>query len=333
MQITQFPVESEMAGVSETAHNKLKDRVQALETAGSPSSSWIQKHQVLTWLISLTLIILSIVLSIYSGAIPHIEKDNNLQIANQMNENLKQPLQQIGQMGQDIAGIKATLNAWSPLITPQIFKKAISLPQSQFEKALPDLKAIAQVATESRAVVSSEDLSAVGQRILDVAKGSSSQSNLAWETATSLLQYRSALNGLVPPINLASAIPLSATVVTTVYKTYTRPGLEKVTLSFIGLAPKENAAALDYIGQDSNANLTIGNQFLVAQGGSLQLDKMHLKNVVLSKVHVIYEGGPVVLENVYFIDCFFEINRDAKSQALSASLIQPPPTNFSLPAS
>jgi hypothetical protein len=278
--------------------------------------------------------ILSIFVAIYSGAIPHIEKDSNLQITNQVNDSLRQPLQKIGQMGEDIAGIKATLNAWAPLMTAQALRKSIGLPQSQFQKALPELKAVLQTATESKAPVSRDDLSAVGRRTLDLVKSGTGESNLAWETMTTLLQYRSALNILPPPIKLENATPAPAgSVLHTQYHTPDKQGQPEPSMSVFGVVPRDQAAILDTIGVDLNAQQNLGNEFVILRGGTVQLDGFQMRSVVLVNAHVIYEGGPVILQNVYFLNCTFEIKRNENSETLSARLMEPAPTDYNLPKS
>jgi hypothetical protein len=96
------------------------------------------------------------------------------------------------------------------------------------------------------------------------------------------------------------------------------------------LVPKAGAAILDRIGEDLNADRTNGNAFLLMTGGNIRLDTLHLKNIVLKDVHVFYSGGPVILENVYFVNSTFDIDNNPNSQLLTAKLIEPSPTNYSL---
>ena len=96
---------------SDTQFEKLKDRVRDLEQKPSqvaqPNGSWVQRHQLLTWLISLTVFLTAF----YAGVIPQIEKDDALEIKVQVNEGLKAPLQNLSNMANDITWVKATLNA------------------------------------------------------------------------------------------------------------------------------------------------------------------------------------------------------------------------------
>jgi hypothetical protein len=242
------------------------------------------------------------------------------------------PLQNIGQMSEDIATIKGTLNAWAPLITSQVFKKNIALPQKDFEKALPELKAVAQLATKTKASVSDSDLSAVGRRALNLVKSGSAQSDFAWETMTTLLEYRSALNSLPSSIDVENAT-LATGILLTFYAMNTKVGRPEPVMSVIGNAPRDQAAVLDKIGENLNAQREIGDTFVILRGGTIQLDGTQMKNVVLIGTQVVYDGGPIILQNAYFLNCTFEINQTVKSQELVAHLIEPSPANYSVPVS
>ena len=61
----------------------------------------------------------------------------------------------------------------------------------------------------------------------------------------------------------------------------------------------------------------------------MRLDNMQLKNVVVQNTDVIYEGGPIILENVHFLNCNFEIKRAPNSEELTAYLLEPGPITFS----
>ena len=86
---------------------------------------------------------------------------------------------------------------------------------------------------------------------------------------------------------------------------------------------------LEPIGRNFNRNASVGPALIILQGGAaFILDGMHLKNVVLQNVTVVYQGGPVILENIYFVGCTFAINQSAASRELSATLLKPSPVSF-----
>jgi hypothetical protein len=57
-------------------------------------------------------------------------------------------------------------------------------------------------------------------------------------------------------------------------------------------------------------------------GSNIVLDKMHLRNVVLKHMHVVYGGDVTVLENVTFIDCTFDFVRTERAIELGDLIIK-----------
>jgi hypothetical protein len=83
-------------------------------------------------------------------------------------------------------------------------------------------------------------------------------------------------------------------------------------------------------GLDSNESIHEGPAFLVMSGAPLQLDGEVIKRVVFIDVEVIYDGGPLQMENVYFVNCTFKIKPTPRSKNLAiAMLSQNAATTFS----
>jgi hypothetical protein len=57
-------------------------------------------------------------------------------------------------------------------------------------------------------------------------------------------------------------------------------------------------------------------------GSNIVLDRLHLRNVILRHMHVIYGGGIAKLENVSFVDCTFEFVPTEKTIQLSDLILQ-----------
>jgi hypothetical protein len=53
-----------------------------------------------------------------------------------------------------------------------------------------------------------------------------------------------------------------------------------------------------------------------------------MKNVVIRNAVIKYGGGPLALENVYFVGCTFEIQQSRRSSELAAKLLVMPNTTF-----
>jgi hypothetical protein len=176
---------------SDTQFENLKKRVKDLEQKPgqtAPNSSWIQRHQVLTWLISLTVTIVALSITFYAGVMPHIEKDDAQQITNQVTEGLKQPLQKIGQMSDEIAEINGTLKAWAPFMAPEVLKRSASANQDEFNKSLPDLKKAIQAAAQTNTTVSNGILQQISEKL----QRTSESSPEYWPTVLQFIQFASA---------------------------------------------------------------------------------------------------------------------------------------------
>ncbi len=231
-------------------------------------------------------------------------------------------------MGEEIASINGTLKAWSPLMVPQILKRSATLSDKELLGSLTQLKNVAELATAEKVPSPSKDVTSIGKRLLQFTSDNPGTGTLAWDTTTSLLQYRSALNGLTPPVALTSAKPLPN--YQTLYSWGLAPGYEHPKVGSSGLTvPANQAAAAGLIGEDLNKGRANGPAFLVVSGGGVTLDKMHLRNVIFLNVHIIYSGGPVQLENVSFLNCTFQVAPVTNGRQFAQAVLAGPSTVFS----
>jgi hypothetical protein len=122
--------------------------------------------------------------------------------------------------------------------------------------------------------------------------GSSQQTT--WATAMDFLAYRSFLNADLSH-NAASSVLINQVARITVYKLPTTAGTLRHSVID---APINQAAVYELLGQGLNRGHSVGDAFLVVDGGTAQLDGYDLRHVTLRNMHIIYEGGPVHLEDV-----------------------------------
>jgi hypothetical protein len=317
---------------SETQFENLKKRVKNLEDKKSDQgtsqpASWIQRNQLLTWLISLTLPTIAIIIAVYAGVIPHIEKHVDDQVAIKVNDGLKQPLEKLGKMSDDIAEIKGTLNAWAPLMTPQFFKRTASLSDKQFSESLPQLKVAARIAIQSKTTVPDDDIKEIGKRAITLAAANSVSSAPAWDTLQTLLQYRSFLNSVQVP--LGPQVPVTGNVGTYYAISKENTPQQPLNMSTAGVSEYANTAQLRNISApDLNKEGSLGPSLLILQTPTLILDNLYAKKVVFENTHIIYRGGPVILEGVYFLNCTFEFQRQTKSENFAKAILSGSVTNF-----
>jgi len=180
---------------SDKQFDELKKRVTGLEGI-SPSISWNQRNPLLTWLISITVPIIAVGIAFYAGVIPHIEKHIDDRVKIEVTDGLKQPLQDISKMSNDIAEIKGTIKAWAPLIVPGVLKRNSSVNQDEFNKSLPALREAVEVATQTKAIVPNETLQQIAQKLRQASESSPDY----WPTVLQFIQFASAgLSPDVPP--------------------------------------------------------------------------------------------------------------------------------------
>jgi len=60
----------------------------------------------------------------------------------------------------------------------------------------------------------------------------------------------------------------------------------------------------------------------------IALDNMLLRNAIIRNARFSYQGGPLILTNVYFVDCFFDVERVEQGQKFAKTLLASVATNF-----
>ncbi len=68
-----------------------------------------------------------------------------------------------------------------------------------------------------------------------------------------------------------------------------------------------------------------GPRYVIVDGpsdGFNDLDEMRFKNIIFTNTAISYKGGPLVLDNVYFVNCTFTIARDSGGQRFAKSILQ-----------
>jgi len=57
-------------------------------------------------------------------------------------------------------------------------------------------------------------------------------------------------------------------------------------------------------------------------------DGIHFSNIVFENLHITYNGGPLILENVTFVNCSFSFQIDTASRSLAIALLTAPRITF-----
>jgi hypothetical protein len=186
---------------------------------------------------------------------------------------------------------------------------------------LPELKQLVKSAKTANITVKPETLEQVGTKLIAVGSPD------AWDTAIDFLNYKSFIN---TTLTLKFNNVAGTGTLTTVHVEHPPAGMSPTKLSVLGDVPSNQAAQFLTIGQpDPNGSLRLGNAWIITDGGGLVIDNMRLKQVVFRNVHIVYSGGPQEMQDVYFLNCTFDVKQQPNGQALVAAALKPSPaTSF-----
>jgi len=145
----------------------------------------------------------------------------------------------------------------------------------------------------------------------------------AWPATTVLLGYTSMLNQYwVPADSQQIGTPNFAS-------WYSRPAGWEGSLTAVGQGMPPNVADLRQIGlQDANTGQRTGPSYLVMAGGTVHLDGMIMKRVVVRNATVVYDGGKVSMQKVYFVNCKFQIKHEKPGLLLATEIFSDPSVSF-----
>jgi hypothetical protein len=154
----------------------------------------------------------------------------------------------------------------------------------------------------------------------------------AWATANDFLDYRSFLNaGLAPAIfNTRQANFGNFRVQFTASKL---PGSTEGELGVLysaseELVPRTQSALFIEIGNEGEV-VRAPRQFVIeGKGFNIVLDGHHIRNAIVRDATITYRGGRLILENVYFVNCTFELKNTPNGEQFADSFLKNVPTSF-----
>lgn len=95
----------------------------------------------------------------------------------------------------------------------------------------------------------------------------------------------------------------------------------------LGTAYPPNLPETHKIGaSDLNSHLPIGPAFFLEQNAQIQLDNAFLKNVIIKDSLIVYDGGPLILENVFFVNCTFVLRHQWHASAFAKAVFAANPS-------
>ncbi len=145
----------------------------------------------------------------------------------------------------------------------------------------------------------------------------------AWDASLSFLDYRSFLNQGSFPVARKSFSPIPEGQLAS-YMAFHGTGQLTFEADYSNqLVPISQAFIYQRV--DLPVTRNVGHPYLLihnAQGsGELDLDDFWLRNVIFEGVRIHYTGGPLILENVYFVNCTFDVTNNSVGQNFVAAAL------------
>ncbi len=211
-------------------------------------------------------------------------------------------------------------------------KQVASNPSDQTNIA--EAKTVLAKAISERVKIEKTVIQEAGAKFLEA----SQKSPAAWGAALAFLNYKSFLNTAVAPnpgnrklIDLEHGRSEDFYVEFDARKI---PGTQTAKFRYGGFgkvlpAGSPEGALFVRIGNEDRGNATTQHFYLGAIGFELKLDGYHIRNAIINGARIVYNGGPLILENVYFVNCTFEMPPTPQSQELANAILDHVPVSFS----
>lgn len=257
---------------------------------------------------------------------PHLENDQKNEITLEVGNQLKEPLAKMGETNTRLAAIEGSLGSLKPFIHDVIshqFESASKLPTGALIERIPALKDLLLVAKDQNVRVNPKIVAHTGAKFID----SSSQNAAAWGAALDLLNYRSFLNAdFRSPSNTVE--PLNEGSWSFMFPLVDKSGVGKKTFRVevvLPTVPAAKAAQVENIGVPLNASRSEGPPKMIFSANSppqtLKLDGLYLKNIEIVGFIVTYSGGPLVTDNVLFVNCTFVMPSQQNSRDFASAIL------------
>lgn len=180
----------------------------------------------------------------------------------------------------------------------------------------------------------------IGAKFLEAAENRPAN----WTPALAFLSYCSFLNAFAAPAT-PNATPVPYDVEFPFMVLSGAPPNWRSGIRFLAsreTVPIGEAAKIEKIGSREHGEFPqekVGPMYLIMQVGGeaaqvshlkIGLDHMLLKNAIIRNARLSYEGGPLILSNVFFVDCFFDVARVKPGEKFAKTVVASAATNFEI---
>lgn len=284
----------------------------------APKLSWVNRNP------GLASIITSILAVLLAFGLPRLFDYSDRDFALRLNAAIDQKFTDnhfddlkasVNQMGGQLKTLSENVNA----LLGKSLKQAASLTLPQLKRQLPLVDQILNAAKRNGVPAGLDVIRDLHDKLVPLVSTNDAE---AWRAIVSLASYRSVFNQ-----NPLAGMPLLPIVVKrNAYSRYDLgpppQGEELPAMSAVGGIVSKNAGAIfGPIGTDLNPANNAANPYVVFEGGGLDLNGKHVKNAVFIRVHVVYNGGPLILENALFVNCQFSIQQTRHGEEFASKSI------------
>jgi hypothetical protein len=214
------------------------------------------------------------------------------------------------------------------------FDKEFSIQTKPTKNTLEKAEQIIQFAQASNIKIEPVALAKYGAAVArfseDPALG-----EIAWRSLKQAVDYRSYLNKDYVPLpkdltewpNREGKYHTSVVIVGEIPDSKSKVALS---IRFAGgIVGERDSARIELLAHPQPMGSEIGLYILDGGSTMLGLDGMYLKNVIVRNAQLVYNGGPIRLENVAFVNCTFVLAKNKPTINLGDAILQANSINFS----
>ena len=169
-----------------------------------------------------------------------------------------------------------------------------------------------------------QKVSGAGLSVLRSISENRSLTRVAWPIVASLLDQRSSAMPEPKPLASGKTGPPGS------WSTGTLPFTVKSLTVFSWTTNPDEMTTFEVRGESRNKGVTQGPSLVSfnGEGGSIDIDMHRIKNVIFRNLHVVYRGDGLELNQVYFVDCTFDLSEAPQSRELAKAILESFPVDF-----
>ncbi len=188
---------------------------------------------------------------------------------------------------------------------------------------------VATAASEKRIAIDPQTLASVGEGLQQMGFKNVSYKSEVTKSLNALASYRSTLNiARAPPRTNVRQVPFTIEV-----RAARIPGRPVSQIGLMGMGEEvlaDQGALYIALGNPPPQFKTTAKYYIVdATGMRVILDGSNIRNVIIQNATIEYDGGPVRLENIFFLNCTFRIKEGKDADRLQLSLFADAGISFS----